>query len=76
MKLIRLLALVLVCAVSLAKAGPAQAALGGGYATNIINGVCYWTCYSGSSGSAPITPGTTCLKLCSWACNGPCIALY
>jgi hypothetical protein len=76
MKSLRLLAVVFVCLVALGTPNLVQAARGGGAATNIIDGVCYWSCYGGSTGSAPMTPWSSCLNLCSWACNGPCIALY
>lgn len=72
----RLFVLAFVCA--LAFGVPALQAAGGA-ATNIYNGVCYWTCYgSGGTGSTPISPATgrNCLNACAAACGGPCIALY
>lgn len=47
-----------------------------GAATNLIDGVCYYTCYGGGGGSGPASSGRQCLNLCAGACGGPCLALY
>jgi hypothetical protein len=70
----RLFVLVFACA--LLFGAPVLLQAGGGAAIHIDeNGTCYWQCYGGSVGSAPISP-YSCLQLCRNACGGPCIALY
>ena len=68
---------VLVPALAFAILAPRSAvSLGGGEATNYVDGICYWRCYSGSVGSAPASSGRKCLDLCRDACFGTCIAMY
>lgn len=79
MRSIRLFALVFLCVLALGAPTLVQASGYAGEATNIINGVCYWSCYNGTGGSAPVSRpgvGQKCLNLCAGACGGPCLALY
>lgn len=73
----RLFALAVLCALMFGAPALLQGA-GGGAATNIFNGVCYWQCNNGTGGSAPVSrpEGRNCLNLCAASCGGPCIALY
>jgi hypothetical protein len=78
MKLFRLFALALVCALTFAAPHFVEAA-GGGAATNLTDeGICFYRCNNGSVGSGPVNwpYGRNCLNLCAAACGGPCIALY
>ena len=79
MKLFRLFALALVCALTFAAPHFVEAA-GGSAATNLTDdGICFYSCNNGSAGSARVRSvpyGRNCLYLCAAACGGPCIALY
>lgn len=49
-----------------------------GAVTNLVDGMCYWSCYGGSAGSAPVSRPyvANCMYLCAAACGGPCEKLF